>query len=134
MPDGMKVKMLGGKKLFAQLKKYPGVAQLAVATGLFAEGTKILNDSKELVPVDTGTLRASGIVFPPSLNERGNLSVDIGYGGPAAPYALRVHENPNAGVGSGVGQWKYLEQPFRERSQGMNKRMLNRVRNKTKKL
>jgi hypothetical protein len=49
------------------------------------------------------------------------LAVQIGYGGPAASYALKVHENPNAGKAgysgqkghSAVGEWKYLETPFK---------------------
>lgn len=132
MGDNFKVRLIGSKKLSAQLKRYGAVAHAAVAAGLFAEGTRIMGDSKKLTPVITGNLRSSGTVFPPTLNARGNLEVELGYGGPAAPYAIRVHENPNAGVGSGVGQWKFLEQPFREHSQGMSGRIMNRVKTATK--
>jgi hypothetical protein len=50
----------------------------------------------------------------------------MGYGGPSAPYALAVHENPRAGQTGGIspkgqpyehwahtGQWKYLETPLK---------------------
>jgi hypothetical protein len=96
--------------------------KLVQATMLTAE--KIMADSKDLVPVDTGTLRSSGVVLPAAITGT-TVSVTLGYGGAAAPYARMVHENPRAGKTGGlspsgmpyktwakVGQWKFLEIPF----------------------
>lgn len=98
---------------------------LAAAGALYQGATNIMSESKlNYVPVDTGTLRSSGLVEQPKL-EGDRVVVVLGYGGPAAPYALAVHENPRSGKTGGVspsgqpykrwarvGQWKYLETPF----------------------
>lgn len=54
------------------------------------------------VPVDTGALRASGTVEGP---DPLNLVV-IGFGGPAAPYALKQHERTD--YSHTVGEARYL--------------------------
>ena len=83
---------------------------LAVAQAIYEEANKIFAQSQILVPVDTGVLRGSGGVSAPQQGPSCYF-VDIFYGGPAAPYALYVHEilgnyhNPPT-------QAKYLEQPF----------------------
>jgi hypothetical protein len=85
---------------------------------MFAEATTILNESKKIVPVATGNLRASGRVERP-VTGKGRASVEITYGGAAAPYALIVHEvPPNTGGRWGSGlthaagkSYKYLEIP-----------------------
>lgn len=103
----------------------PAAALRAASKQLYRSATLIMADSKEnFVPVETGTLRSSGIVDPPAL-EGGRVVISLGYGGPAAKYALAVHENPRAGKTGGisptgaryrrwskVGEWKYLETPF----------------------
>lgn len=109
------------------------------AAAIYQEAEAVMAKSKTLVPVDTGTLRASGHVQKPRKSGR-QVSVELGYGGPAARYALDVHENPRAGQTHGkspsgrpyktwskVGQWKYLEQPFVEASRGMLRRIADRV-------
>lgn len=80
------------------------VRQLAKA--LFTRGSKILQVSQRLVPVDTGALRGSGHVTFPEVDGK-SASVKIVYGGAAAPYAYEVHENLQAY--HRVGQAKYLE-------------------------
>lgn len=56
---------------------------------------KIMTPSKrDHVPVDLGNLRDTGMVEP--FKENGTIiSVRLVYGGPAAPYALSVHEHPS---------------------------------------
>lgn len=85
---------------------------------MYAEATTILNESKRIVPVATGNLRASGRVEAPQTGN-GRAVVEITYGGAAAPYALIVHEvPPNSGGRWGTGMthaagktYKYLEIP-----------------------
>ena len=103
----------------------PDAALKAAAKQLYKSANVIMDDSKSnYVPVETGTLRSSGLVEPPVV-EGGRVVVTLGYGGPAAPYALSVHENPRSGKTGGVspsgrkyrrwakvGEWKYLSTPF----------------------
>lgn len=101
-----------------------------------AEAT-MARSKDEFVPVDLGALKNSGHVAPLKVDDQ-TATVELGYGGPAAPYALAVHEIPPPGGGGysqsaldariedfnlsaptrtathKVGQWKYLEQPLFE--------------------
>jgi len=89
----------------------------------------IAKQSDQLVPVDEGTLRSSRTIDRTNLGDR--YQVTVGYGGPAAPYAIVQHERldfwhppkppgkNSAGIsgkgpvkpGRGRGP-KYLEIPF----------------------
>jgi len=94
------------------LKRAQTDSPKAVAQAIWEEANLIFARSQTLVPVDTGVLRGSGGVSAPQTGQNGTY-VDVFYGGPAAPYALFVHEiignyhNPPT-------QAKYLEQPFME--------------------
>lgn len=56
----------------------------------------ILRDTLPVTPIEYGTLRASGHVTFPAYPSTTIVEVTIGFGGPAAPYAIYVHENPEA--------------------------------------
>lgn len=58
----------------------------ALAGGMFLEGEAIMAASKREVPVDEGTLRASGFVKAPKIRRR-KILVTFGYGGAAKAYA-----------------------------------------------
>jgi hypothetical protein len=60
-----------------------------------------------VVPIATGNLRST----IHAVSEEG-LTVSIVAGGPAAPYALEVHENLDAF--HRIGQAKYIEDPLRQ--------------------
>jgi hypothetical protein len=115
MKDGIELK--GMKKLIEVTERVDGGEQI-LAQAMYAEATTILNESKKIVPVATGNLRASGRVERP-VTGKGRASVEITYGGAAAPYALIVHEvPPNTGGRWGSGlthaagkSYKYLEMP-----------------------
>ena len=100
----------GDKELVRALQTAVAKSPMAVAQAIWEEANLIFAKSQVLVPVDTGALRGSGGVSAPQDAGQGYY-VDIYYGGPAAPYALLVHEiignyhNPPT-------QAKYLEQPF----------------------
>ncbi len=82
------------------------------AKTLFQEMEDVAGRSKEtFVPVDTGALRGSIHATPPKVR-RGSVSTSVVAGGPAAPYALTVHENLQAR--HPLGQAKYLERPLNE--------------------
>ena len=113
-----------------RLKKFFETAEketpLAVAQAIWEEANMIFAKSQILVPVDTGVLRGSGGVSAPDGLGGGRTYVDIFYGGPAAPYALYVHEilgnyhNPPT-------QAKYLEQPFMEALNTIQKNIAGRI-------
>lgn len=100
-------------------------ARRAMGAALRAEAERIMAASKRLVPVDTGALRASGRVEGPVWGGE-TVSVGLLYGGPAAPYAVYVHENLAAR--HPTGQAKYLEQPVNEATAGLGDRLAERLR------
>lgn len=102
----------GDVELQAVLRAAQQNAPKAVAQAIYEEAQVIFAKSQILVPVDTSALRGSGDVSAIQGSGR-NVYVDIYYGGPAAPYALYVHEI----IGNyhkTPTQAKYLEQPFME--------------------
>lgn len=98
----------------------------AAARALYQEAERIMTASKEIVPVLTGALRASGVVLLPEVSAT-NVSVELGYGGPAAPYAVYVHENVMARHKEGQ-QAKFLERPMLEAAEGMEGRLADALR------
>lgn len=139
------VDVKGLKETQAVLKKLGDVGPILLAESLFKEGERIMGDSKEnYVPVDSGNLRSTGHVELPKISGS-KVTVELGYGGPAAAYALAVHENQRAGKTGGVspqgkpyktwakvGQWKYLETPFKQAVKGMDSRIAKDLKKKLK--
>jgi len=94
--------------------------QGAHAAELYQSAEIVMTAAKELTPVDTGALRASGHVQEPKI-EGGTVSVELGFGGPSVDYAEIVHEDLNAN--HAVGQAKFLEQPFMQMQPEIQKRL-----------
>ena|SRR5690242_17900092 len=120
-----------GLGISAMLTKFGETAARALGRQLYLEAEGIMAQSKELVPVDTGTLRASGFVLPP-VQDGTVMRVELGYGGPAAKinpktgessdgYAVYVHENLEAHHPHGMA--KFLEIPF----DGAKRQMTTRI-------
>lgn len=127
-----------GRRLSDILAAYVEKAEGPLGKGLYREGLGILAQSRPLVPVDTGALRASGYVTQP-IKEGNVIFVLIGYGGVAAKfnpktgestgnYALFVHENLDAF--HHVGMAKFLEIPFNAARAGMSGRLADFVQGK----
>lgn len=93
---------------------------------LFEEAQEAFRLSQQVVPVDTGVLRASGNV---TQYRTGNVAhAWIRYGGAAASYAIYVHElPPGRARHASPTQWKYLERPVKLYAKGMADRMRVRV-------
>ena len=72
-----------------------------LAQALYTRAQRIRAANRPLLPVVTGALRASALVYPPEI-EGTTITVVFGYGGQAMPYAAAVHENPRAGKTGGV--------------------------------
>jgi len=94
----------------------------ALGQAMFGFATKILNESKKIVPVDTGTLRNSGKVEGPKVDSD-SVEVEITYGGAASKYAGVIHEDMSLDHSPTKdtkitkkprrGQAKYLEIPVK---------------------
>ncbi|MEN6535340.1 MAG: hypothetical protein ABFD89_16870 [Bryobacteraceae bacterium] len=113
-----------------RIRGYTDEVRRAVAAVLEQTAEKIMADSKEIVPVDTGTLMSTGQVAPAVDRRSGEIVVSLGYGGPACKYAVAVHENLSPGVnwkrpGSGP---KYLETPFMQHAPKIPERIKDAVR------
>jgi hypothetical protein len=99
-----------GLELFERrLKEAGGEMTKACGVGLFAVANNIMGESKNIVPVDFGTLKRSGYVALPQ-SEGNDVVVELGYGGPAQSYAVQVHEDTAAKHAH--GQCFYLEEPL----------------------
>lgn len=96
----------------------------AAARALYQEGELIATRSRDLTPVDTGALRGSTHVAGPE--QAGPLTiVTVAVGGPAAPYAIYVHEDMEAR--HPVGQAKFLEVAALEAAPELSARVAARV-------
>ena len=117
--------LFGDKELIYALKAGAEDTPHAIAQAIFEQANVIFAKSQVLVPVDTGVLRGSGGVSAPQMGSQGYF-VDIFYGGPAASYALYVHEiignyhNPPT-------QAKYLEQPVMEAMSTIQQNIKGRI-------
>ena len=123
-PKGLAgVTATGQDKVEAKLRQLSTKYGAAIPAALYRQGEKIMATSKRsYVPIDEGTLKRSGKVFPPEVRGR-EISVLLAFGDSATPYAIAIHEHPSpssppswkgkvvkfspAGTGA-----KYLEKPL----------------------
>lgn len=108
------------RKLAALINGLPN----EVAAALYTEAQVERTESMRRTPVDVGNLRASHIVTPPEI-KGADITVKIAVGGPAAPYAIFVHENTEAD--HPVGQAKFLESTLKESAPHMAARVARRI-------
>ena len=120
-----KMDLIGDKELINALKSGADRAPYAIAQAIYEEANVIFAKSQVLVPVDTGVLRGSGGVSAPQQGPSG-FFVDVFYGGPAAPYALLVHEIIE-NYHKPPTQAKYLEQPLMEAQAELQKNIKARI-------
>lgn len=121
----MSFRVKGDRELRSALRRLGPRAETALSGALYREGETIMNRSKRLTPVDTGTLRSTGHVQRPR-KRGGVITVTLGFGGPAARYAAIVHEMTEANFT--VGQAKYLQEPFENAVEGLTQRLAREVR------
>jgi len=114
---GTGFQMFGMSTMLARLEKMRDDLPKELDQALYKEAQAIFRRSQRLVPVDKGFLKGSGVVEGPT-----NHEVLIGYGGPAASYALYVHEDPEAKHKKGK-TCKFLEIPLLESRPGMEDRL-----------
>ena len=116
--------LTGKDKMRAKLarlqKKFPDEVERAI----YQETQVELTEVKRRTPVDTGELRASEFVSGPYRQGK-RIYAMIVAGGPAAPYAIYVHENLDAF--HKVGQAKYIESVILESRPYMAARVAKRI-------
>lgn len=103
----MTVELRGLGNLFSKMGSLEGDMRRRAAAGIYALAQEIMTSSKKMVPVDQGILRASGYVDAPR-DDGKRITVELGYGGAAAAYAVRQHEDLSLNHPGG-GQAKFLE-------------------------
>lgn len=125
----------GTDGLQAALQAFGASALDAASGALYRVAEEIMTKAKELTPVDTGNLRASGHVLPPERTDRW-ITVTLGFGGPAGTgkgqdkdvgYAIPVHERLDM-THKPPGQAKYLEQPMLEAAAELEGRLAAELR------
>lgn len=121
----MRIKISGVDNVRRSLRRKAETGQSSLEAALYREGEEIMAKSKRITPVDTGNLRATGHVRPPERTGT-QVFVRLGFGGPAAPYAVYVHEGTH--LNFTVGQAKFLEEPIRRARRGFTKRIADRMR------
>lgn len=110
------------KKIQQVSKDLPNIMSAAVRQEAEIEAT----ESKRRTPVDLGNLRASIHVEGPEILPNGNVTAAIVAGGPAAPYAVYVHEDLNAY--HKTGQAKFIESTLKESAPFLPARIAKRLR------
>jgi len=118
-------KVTGVRAIRAKLKQMSSALALKTGQALYQEALIEQKESMRRTPVDTGALRASHETS--DFKFVGNtIEVAIKVGGPAAPYAVTVHEDLEAH--HKVGQAKFLESTLRESAPFMLERVASRVK------
>jgi len=116
--------LTGAKEIRAKLSLIVRNAPKELGAALYAEALLIEQESRRRTPVLTGALRASHETSLP-LVTRDEVAIAIRCGGPAAPYAIYVHEMVE--LHHRVGQAKFLESAVLEASAGLAERVARRV-------
>lgn len=127
------VEIKGLDQLLGALERAMTKTAPALGRALSEEAYDVANVSDKQVPYDTGNLARSMVVHAPQV--LGDTAfVDITYGGVAAKYALRQHENltyshPSkaSGLPPNGRKAKYLEDPAKAAMNGFDYRLGVRV-------
>lgn len=107
-----KFSFTGLKELRANLQTLQHHTREAMVIAAIKHANRVMDASKQLVPVETGALMISGEVLEPEITDSG-VSIDLVYGTsePTSNYAIVQHERLDFNHPLG-GQAKYLEQPL----------------------
>ena len=116
----MAEKVKGIDKLLAKLRRLGADIPKLGAGVIYREAERIMTDAKRRTPVETGALRASGQIQPPTTTPT-TVSVAIGFGNSSTPYAIYVHENLRAR--HPVGEAKFLENAATAARRGLDARL-----------
>lgn len=102
----MKPNVTGALAFDMKLVKTTRLMRDGLKAGLEEAMAQVMDEAKERVPEDYGDLHDSGYVGHAKIKD-GGLTIDAGFGGPAAPYALVQHERED--FNHTKGEAKYFE-------------------------
>lgn len=120
----MSFEIKGLVELQRRLERIARETPEVLGRALYQEALIEQKESMQRTPVEFGALKASHVTRPPEI--RGNdISVAIEVGGPAAPYAIYVHENLDAN--HKVGRAKFLESTIMESRPFLAARVAKRI-------
>lgn len=120
-----KVTVTGVEAMRAKLQQLTSRLPDEVGRALYLETEIEATECKRRTPVDTGALQSSIHVEGPKRAFNGGIYTEIVAGGPAAPYALAVHENLDAF--HNPGQAKFIESTINESAPHMAARVARRI-------
>ena len=124
MSDPVTFLHTGAREQAARIRAIARNFKPKLGAALYQEGQIETTEVKKRTPVDKGTLRGTVTLLGPFW--KGNVVyVLIVAGGPAAPYAIYVHENLEAI--HKVGQAKFIESVILESAPYMPARVLSRL-------
>lgn len=121
---GSGARIIGAKEMRAKLARIRDKFKDRVAAALSIEAEIEITEIKRRTPVDKGPLRASVHQEGPTREGR-TVTTRVVAGGPAAPYAIYVHEDLTAI--HPVGQAKYIESVILESRAYMGARVARRI-------
>ena len=108
----LKLTITGTDQIARKLRALASHTPESIVIGMYALAERIAADAVRRTPVDTGRLRSSGYVAPPS--QTGNKNkLEIGFG---TDYAVAVHERTD--VTHEVGEAKFLEKAVMAKAKG----------------
>lgn len=119
------MRIAGVREANAELLRLSRLSPDLMEQAMRLEAQKMLDASRPFVPVDTGVLRASGMIEPAQSNA-GKITVVFGYGGSAWYYAIPQHERTD--YNHRVGQDHYLSEPVLAMAGGIGHRLTETLR------
>ena len=115
-----RIRVSGADQMAATLRRQSQAVRRRTQAALVAEAQSVLAESQRRVPVETGELRASGMVVPPRGDD---LNVEIVF---TAPHAVFVHEDLDAVHPD--GRAKFLESTLLESASSLADQIARRAR------
>ena len=112
----------GIPQLLQQLQRLSTAVLPPLGEALYEDGNRIMGQSVQLVPVDTGLLRSTAHVERPVTTATG-VEVELRYGSHGlAEYSIVVHEDVTMNHPNG-GEAKFLQTPLLAAVDGMAARL-----------
>ena len=112
----------GIPQLMQRLHRLSTAVLQPLGDALYAEGNRIMGESVQRVPVDTGLLRSTAHVERPVMTGS-TVEVALRYGSHGlADYAILIHEDVTMNHPHG-GEAKYLQTPLLAAATGMAARL-----------
>ncbi len=118
------VQIRGAKLLVKKLKSLGKAWPKAVQKALHQEASGIKDKIHDRTPVDKGPLRGS--LDLQTERKPGEIKATIQAGGPAAPYALRVHED--ASMRHDVGEAFYMKNELDAQRPQLSSNLAKRIK------